>query len=92
MYANIYVLLHPISEIFRSSNHFKTRLRMKKLMILTVIALAAIGCCKNADGKCCKQEGECCKQEQKCCEAAEQAAPADTAVVEVVEETVEVAE
>ncbi len=61
---------------------------MKKLMILTVIALAAIGCCKKADGKCCKQEGECCKQEQKCCEAAEQAAPADTAVVEVVEETV----
>ena len=28
---------------------------MKKLVILTVIAMAAIGCCKKADGKCCKE-------------------------------------
>ena len=34
---------------------------MKKLVILTVIAMAAIGCCKKADGKCCKEEGKCCK-------------------------------
>ncbi len=64
---------------------------MKKLMILTVIALSAIGCCKKADGKCCKEEGkECCKQEQKCCEAAPaEEAVCDSAVVEIVEPAAE---
>lgn len=50
---------------------------MKKVIILTVIALAAIGCCKK-DGKCCKA--------QQCEEAVvEEVVVANDSVAEVVE-------
>lgn len=60
---------------------------MKKMMILTVIALAAIGCCKKADGKCCKGEGEGCKEAAAVEEVVVEEVAADSTaeVVEVVE-------
>ena len=64
---------------------------MKKLMILAVIAMCAIGCCKKSNCKCgeeCKCGQKDCKCQKECCqkEAAEAAeVPADTAVVEIVE-------
>ena len=58
---------------------------MKKLVILTVIAMAAIGCCKKADGKCCKeaQAEEAAAVEEVVVE--EVAADSAAEVVEVVE-------
>ena len=61
---------------------------MKKLVILTVIAMAAIGCCKKADGKCCK---EAQAEEAAVEEVVVEEVAADSAAAEVVE-VVEVAE
>ena len=58
---------------------------MKKLMILTVIALAAIGCCKK-DGKCCdKAQAEEAAPVAEEVVVVEQAADSTVEVVEVVE-------
>ncbi|MBR6508911.1 MAG: hypothetical protein IKT19_05235 [Paludibacteraceae bacterium] len=56
---------------------------MKKVILLTVIALAAIGCCKN-NGKCCKEaQAEEAAVEEVVIE--EVAADSTAEVVEVVE-------
>ncbi len=66
---------------------------MKKVLLIAVVALCAMGCCKKAENKaCCEGEQKaCCEQKAECCAdsaavVAEEAAPADSAAVEAVAE------